>query len=69
MQGNIDGLMLNPKIIKKKEKLVDKIQNDFLVRSMSGFLSTLNDEEEKDIELTKIQLDLEKQKELIGAEA
>ena len=61
--------MLNPKIIKKKEKLVDKIQNDFLVRSMSGFLSTLNDEEEKDIELTKIQLDLEKQKELIGAEA
>ena len=49
--------------------MIDDIREQFSVRSTSGYLMTMDDEDKKDIELHKIQLNLEKEKELHGAEA
>lgn len=68
-QGNLDGLLIDPAITKVKDRLAEEIDNLFTARSISGFLSTFGDEEKEEIDLHKVQLDLEMQKELIGAEA
>ena len=68
-QGNLDGLLIDPTITKVKDKLAEELDNLFTATSIGGFLSTFGDEEKEEIDLHKVQLDLEMQKELTGAEA